>query len=573
MKSFLKVSLTVLATSVLSNVAFAQSNSQSLFPAANPPIMGSGAATALPNPGIQGIMSPKAPSPTSATPASAQTATPAPTPVAVTPPPSFPAAPAPLPPQTIDMSAVPVQTLLNSLSVNTPAQPMPVRQIQDIKSVTLKAGINSIIELPIGAARTINLPVTFNRVTIVIPEVVDVIPLNANSVQLMARQAGSTDIVFTNTDTGQNYRAHITSVLDIIPIQQAIDVATTGEHIVVKGVNKSIILTGTTRDPIVASTALAIAQRYVADPTSIVNQIQVLGGQQVMLRVRIAEVNRTVSKSLGINSTIDATRKAANGGTQGGIFGSSLSNAAGTALAATNPVGLLSTKVLGAVFTSTLSALESEGLVKTLAEPNLVAISGKTANFLSGFEYPVPTVSGTSGAVGAEYRAFGISLSFSPTVLSPTNIGLLIATEVSAQGENVSFPIGQTTTNLPTFTVRRANTTVELPSGGSIAIAGMISSDFQDTIAGTPGIKNVPILGKLFSSTDFRRHESELVIMVTAYLVEPTDGTQKLSSPGDGLMPPSDADIYLLNHLTGIMNRRPTTPPPSVARDVGYITE
>jgi pilus assembly protein CpaC len=229
--------------------------------------------------------------------------------------------------------------------------------------------------------------------------------------------------------------------------------------------------------------------------------------------------------------------------------------------------------VLGAVFTATMSALESEGLVKTLAEPNLVAISGKTANFLSGSEYPVPTVSGTTGSVGAEYRAFGISLSFSPTVLSPTNIGLTIATEVSAEGVNVSFPVGQTTTDLPTFTVRRANTTVELPSGGSIAIAGLISSDFQDTIAGTPGIKNVPILGRLFSSTAFTRHESELVVMVTAYLIEPTDGTQKLSSPTDGLMPPSDADLYLLNHLTGIMNRRPINPPSSVARDVGYITE
>jgi pilus assembly protein CpaC len=473
------------------------------------------------------------------------------------------------------------RAILDSLRVND----VPKLHSAPDRPTRLMANEALDFAMVIGGARMVDLPGPFDKATIVIPDVADVNILSPGHVQVVARKEGATDVVFTDP-SGASYKLHVTVSLNAAPVQAAVDAALPGEKISATAVNGSIVLSGSTRDATAATTAASIARRFVANPENVVNSIQVLGGQQVLLRVRVSEVSRTVVKQLGL----DTAYAKANGhvlfGNSPGLAadgvgaGASSTNATGglsqfAALgAAANPIGFVSTKALGGVFTAVASALESQGLVRTLAEPNLVAESGKTASMLAGSQYPVPQV-GAGGTTGTEYRNFGVSLAFTPTVLSPTSIGLDIATEVSTLGQNVSFPNGGLnggSFNVPIFNTRKASTTVELPSGGSIVIAGLVSGDFENTISGIPGLKDMPILGALFSSTDFQHNSSELIISVTAYLVQPTDAAA-VSGPTDALTPPSDLDLYVLYRLTGVASRRLAAPPRDIERDFGYITE
>ena len=448
-------------------------------------------------------------------------------------------------------------------------------------ALTLSSGASTPVNMSIGSARTLILPGEFDRATLVLPEVAEIIALSKNRVQVMARQAGSTDMVFTNTATGASFRAHITVGLDASPVQSAISGALPREKITATSIGGSIVLGGSTRDAATAAQATAIARRFVTDPLNgVINNIQVLGAQQVLLQVRVAEVSRNVVRQFGMNSAVrfgNSVVGNANLSTSTSTTGGKLSiGGAGFDTLATvaNPVGYLSTKVLGGLLNTTLNALESDGLVRLLAEPNLTTMSGQTANFLAGQQYPIPVV-GLNGTGGTEYRNFGVQLAFTPTVLSSNNISLQIMTELSTKADSVGIPSGGVVAQVPIFNVRRATTTVEMPSGGSIAIAGLIQSDFQNSLSGFPGIRNIPILGRLFSSTDFQRRESELVIIVTPYLVESSDPSNHLSAPTDGLIPPTDLDLYFMSRLTGANSRRGTSAsvPASVARNVGFITE
>lgn len=442
--------------------------------------------------------------------------------------------------------------------------------------ISLRAGAGVPVNLPIGTARTITLPGDFDRATVVLPEVADIIPISQNRVQVMARAPGATDIVFANTTTGATYRASVVVNLNASPVQEAINAALPRERISATSIANSIVLGGTVRDVATGARAVAIARRFVADPANgVVNNIQVLGGQQVMIQVRVAEVNRNVVKQFGMNSSVRFGSGAiGNAGlsNSGGTVGVAANLFGDTVAAIANPVGFLSTRALGGILNTTLSALETEGLVRLLAEPTLTALSGSTANFLAGQQYPIPVV-GLNGTGGTEYRNFGVALAFTPTVMSANNIAIQIMTEVSTRAESVGIPSGNNVSQVPIFNTRRATTTVELPSGGSIAIAGLIQSDFQNSMSGFPGIRNIPILGRLFSSTDFQRRETELVIIATPYLVEATDAANRLGSPTDGLVPPSDVDLFFMSRLTGTVSRRPGTPPPALSRSIGFITE
>ena len=483
------------------------------------------------------------------------------------------------------------RSILDSLRVNGgTAAPLPVRD----RPAMLSAGNIQDIALPVGGAQTVTVPGTFDRAIVVVPDVADVIVLSPGRIQVVARREGSTDLVLSSP-SGQNYKAHITVTANASPVQNAVSAAMPGEHFTVTAVNGALMITGSTRDAVAATTALNIAKRFVTDPNNVVNNIQVLGAQQVMLKVRVAEVNRTVLKQLGLSTSLAQSPTGGGSGVSQVIgndpllnqygTGSRIATGGGTSLnttggvqdllalgAATNPVAFLSTKAFGSVFTTVASALESEGLVKTLAEPNLVTQSGKTASMLAGSQYPVPTIS-QSGRTGTEYHNFGVSLAFTPTVMTPTSINLEIATEVSTKAESVTFPDGAGGTfAVPVFNTRRANTTVELPSGGSIVIAGLVSTDMANTLSGVPGLKDIPILGQLFSSVAFTRDETELVISVTSYLVEPTDA-RSLGDPQQGMHPVNDVDLYLLARMLG-RGTRPVAPPPQgVEHSFGYITE
>jgi pilus assembly protein CpaC len=492
-------------------------------------------------------------------------------------------APAVAPAAGVDLNAQ-AKALLDSLHLNDAVS----KPLVPDRTAKLTAGGEQTVNIPSGSSATIVLPGKFfDKAVVVMPDIADVVLIGDGHAQIVAKGNGTTDVVFSNPD-GDVFKAHVVVALDAAPIQQAMDTVLKDEHIVVKAVNGSVYLSGTVRDAATAAIALQVARRFVtsesANGPGIINQIKVIGGQQVLLQVRVSEVTRQAKKIMGLDSayatpggtvigtspTVAQYGRSPDGtGWNGG--NSPLTNAMSALGTSSNATGFFSRSLFGGAFTGVLNALESEGMARTLSEPNLVSVSGKTASMLAGGQYPVPTMN-QQGQISTNYQPFGVSLGFTPTVLSPTAISLDIKTEVSTIGQSVSYPVGTTTTQVPEFDTRRASTTVEVPSGGSIVIAGLLSRDFQNSISGLPGIKDIPIFGQLAQSTQFQNDESELIITVTAYLVDPIDA-QKTTTAGYGLKPPSDADIYALNRLTGMFATKPKEAPTSVERNFGYITE
>jgi pilus assembly protein CpaC len=291
----------------------------------------------------------------------------------------------------------------------------------------------------------------------------------------------------------------------------------------------------------------------------LVNRMTIDRPLQVQLRVRITEVDRNVTQQLGINWQAMGN---AVGNFYGGIFSGrpifNLNQPISTPSGGTTfPVNLPTNNaysLFGAFKTNNVNinvlvdALNQEGLLTVLAEPNLVALSGQTASFLAGGEFPIP-VSQTNGAISVEFKQFGVKLDFTPTVLNDRRISLKVRPEVSQIDTSVSVTTGGIT--VPGLSVRRADTTVELASGQSFAIGGLLQSNTTDIISQVPGLGSVPILGKLFSSTNYQNNKTELVIMVTPYLVEPTDPS-KLRSPLESLVSPSNDVEYSFRHQTGV---------------------
>ena len=216
-----------------------------------------------------------------------------------------------------------------------------------------------------------------------------------------------------------------------------------------------------------------------------------------------------------------------------------------------------------------LRAMERDGLVRTLAEPNLTAVSGETAKFLAGGEYPIPVVD-SNGKLSVTFKEFGVGLAFTPVVLSEGRISLKIETEVSELTDAGAVTL--TSITIPALKKRQAKSTVELPSGGSLALAGLISEDTRQNIDGFPGLKDVPVLGTLFRSRDFTKKETELVVIVTPYIVRPT-ARQNLARPDDGLAPASDLKANFLGHLNRVYGRGRELPPGDLKGDYGFIVE
>ena len=343
---------------------------------------------------------------------------------------------------------------------------------------------------------------------------------------------------------------------DIQGLKSRLNELLPNENVEVRSANRSLILSGTISGPKQMSNVMTVAEQYA--PGQVTNMMDVAGSQQVMLEVRFAEVSRSLARSLGLNPLLR-------------FFDGDTSIAFGTteALAlATNPVLGVLTGISGIgdsqgfVFGSQESGnfqidllidfLEGKGVVKTLAEPNLVALSGTTASFLAGGEFPVPVSqdgSGDNATITVEFKEFGISLAFTPTVINGDLINLVVAPEVSQidpQGSIASSGFA-----IPSLVTRRASTTVELRDGQSFSIAGLLQTDYADTVEQFPWVGDVPVLGALFRSTQFRRRESELVVIVTPRLVKPVPaGT--LNTAADNFIPPTDFDLFFHGQIDGL---------------------
>lgn len=418
--------------------------------------------------------------------------------------------------------------------------------------------VSKSIVLPLNKAAIVDLPRAASDVLVSQPTVVDAVVRSPRRVYLLGLQVGQTNAFFFDANGRQILNLEIQVERDLDALTALYRRLMPDSRITAEAVNDNVVLHGSVMSAPEAANAAAIAKRFVGDDEKVVNMLSIRDRQQVMLRVRVVEMQRRLVKQLGVdtngtvtldNSTIEFAAQNAftlAGGALGGLAGA----------ATTNGIGDLTN--LDFAF----QALEQTGLVRILAEPNLTAVSGEPAKFLAGGEFPVP-VGQDNGRVSVEFKEFGIGLGFTPVVLSKGRINLKISTEVSELTNENSFflPGGvvtdpntgaQTITSglqIPGLTVRRANTTVELPSGGSLVMAGLLQEDMRATIDGVPGLKDTPILGQLFRSRDFRNNESELVILVTPYLVKATHES-KLKDPSQGFAPASDAQAFLLGQIT-----------------------
>ena len=376
--------------------------------------------------------------------------------------------------------------------------------------------------------------------------------------------------------------AGIVTLATALAIQAAIARTVQGASgVSVHAAQTDAILTGTVPNAVAAQQAEAIARGYVGEKGGVVDNLTVLGAIQVNVRVRIAEISRQVTRQLGFNWQ-------ALGSGPGWRFGLLSGAASGGAISPLLPLGLPlfanSTAVpnqLGAGFTSgnklwdvngIIDALAADQLITILAEPNLTALSGETASFLAGGEFPIPIAGNTSNGattITVEFKTFGISLAVVPTVLSPTRVNLRVRPEVSQLSTNgaVSVPLATGTLTISALTVRRAETTIELGSGQSFAIAGLLQKTSIDQTNALPWIGEVPVIGALFKSNDFQRGESELVIIVTPYVVQPASSPTALRTPVDGFRPATDLDRILLGRQQA---PGPAGTPPL---DAGFILE
>ena len=415
-----------------------------------------------------------------------------------------------------------------------------------------------------GKSRVVELPERYASLMIADPKTADVLPLTTHSIYIVGKTPGSTalsvygpgkrllaavNVVVSGDLDGLKRRLH-----DILPDERNVEVRSAGAD--------SIVLSGAASSPAALNQVLTLAETYA--PKKVVNMMTVEGSQQVMLTVRFVEMKRSTAKDLRINTTIIGHTAQFNTCTFASCTTTPVTaptfgvNSGDTTL---NP-GLSPdsfAKILGVfhlgsgTVTTLIDALESKGLVKTLAEPTLVAMSGDTANFLAGGEFPIPVAQSGAGAAGGtpaitvEFKQFGIGLSFTPTILKDGLINMVVNPEVSAIDPANSFSTGNIV--VPGLSVRRAHTTVELRDGESFTIAGLLSENYANNIRQLPWVGDIPILGPLFRSSSFQRDESELVIVVTPHIATPRRGLMAL--PGDHFVPPSDFELFVTGAQTG----------------------
>jgi pilus assembly protein CpaC len=401
-----------------------------------------------------------------------------------------------------------------------------VIQISSSKSTSLK--------IAKGKPRTIKTNVPFYEIVIGDPEIANVNPLTDKSFYVLGNKLGTTGIALFDENKQLVGSIDIEVTLDTDKLASTIRDTVPGADIDVKSANGRLVLSGSADDAIAADKATKIASEFSGEE-KVINSVRISSSQQVQLNVRFVEINRQVGHELG--TQIAAQYIAGNSGVS---FNSNPNASDAT------PAGVLIGSLLSGGFSIdvAIKALEDRGVARRLAEPNLIARSGQTASFLAGGEFPIP-VQADNNSITVEYKKFGVSLDFTPTVLQDGLISLDIAPEVSSVDPSSSYKIG--TIAIPGFVVRRAHTSVDLKSGQSFMIAGLLQSQNDTTRQQIPGFGNVPVLGALFSSKAYQRHETDLVMIVTPYLVKPMDPTKKPRTPADGTFPASTSDYFLGN--------------------------
>lgn len=438
------------------------------------------------------------------------------------------------------------------------------------------------VKVIVNKSRTFRVETAFATIVAGSPDMIDVKSLSDHLIYIQGRQTGTTNVILFDTSMNQIGVLDVEVALDSNTLQQNIRASTGAQGIRVSASEGQVVLSGTAVDAVAAERAVSIANGSIGKGGVVVNAMSVAAPQQVMLEVRFLEVARTAGRTLGVNlfaANANATNVANTG--LGAPIPSAIGrapiggvNTSGSSPVGANPAGSL--PLLGTIGTlgagpngvavapfaslltsiirtgnggsvdALITALEEKGLVRRLAEPNLIALSGDAARFLAGGEFPVPIPNTTTNGfptVTIEYKKFGVELAFVPTVLSRGVINLRVEPSVSELDFANAITIQGTT--VPALTLRDARTTVELRDGQSFAIAGLLQTKNQEAVSQVPWIGSVPVLGTLFSSKSYQQQETDLVIIVTPRLVAPAAPGQALASPLDSRLPPNDVDFFL----------------------------
>jgi pilus assembly protein CpaC len=483
-------------------------------------------------------------------------------------------------------------------------------------------------KLSVGVSKSVmvQFPFELKDVLVADPERMDAVVQSSNRVFLIAKKVGQTNAFFFDIQGRQVLTLEVAVGADLSSLDELIKRFIPGSNVKSEMAGNAVVLTGLVRTPLDSTRATDIAFQFAqanqsaisstssttqkagggesetvtqaaqGTPTAassrksdmIINLLAIEGEDQVMLKVTVAEVQRSALKQFGINvgaliasgnfSTALLSQNALPLTAAGGLGTLPLAGVKAGALELVNQStsGHYQNSGLDTIFNTgntklagALRAMERDGLVKTLAEPNLTAVSGETAKFLAGGEYPIPVVDST-GKLSVTFKEFGVGLAFTPVVLSEGRISLKIETEVSELTNVGAVTLSNIT--ISALKKRQAKSTVELPSGGSLALAGLISEDTRQNIDGFPGLKDIPVLGTMFRSRDFTRSETELLVIVTPYLVRPT-ARKNLARPDDGLAPASELKANFLGHINRVYGRGRELPPGRLKGEIGFIVD
>ncbi|KIZ45156.1 secretin [Rhodopseudomonas palustris] len=419
------------------------------------------------------------------------------------------------------------------------------------------------LALGIGKSLVVDLPRDIKDVLVADPKIANAVVRSAQRAYIIGAAVGQTNIIFFDS-SGQQIAAYDIAVTrDLNGVRAALKQALPGADIHIEGLGEGVMLSGSVSSPIEAQQAGDLAARLTGDASKVVNSIVVRGRDQVMLKVTVAEVQRNIVKQLGVDlsASMNYGTAVVNFNTKNAFgYSGTPANSLTTSFGSTPSV------------TATLRAMETAGVVRTLAEPNLTAISGETAAFLVGGEFPVPSgVDSKTLQPTITFKKFGIMLNFTPVVMTEGRISLKVMTEVSEVSQENSVTLSGTI--IPSIKTRRVESTLEIPSGGTMAMAGLIQQQTKQAINGLPGMSQIPVLGTLFRSRDYINNQTELMVMVTPYVVRAV-AQKDLSRPDDGFADASDPQSDLLGNINRIYGVPGRSEPTQTYRGTyGFITD
>ncbi|TYB90175.1 type II and III secretion system protein family protein [Oceaniovalibus sp. ACAM 378] len=452
---------------------------------------------------------------------------------------------------------------------------VPAAQAETLR--VMNGSTSSALNVPMNRAVVVESDQPFAELSIANPSIADISTLSDRTIYVLGKAPGRTTLTLLNAEGRLITNVEVQVSPDIAEFKERLRQILPGEPIEVRTANDGIVLSGVVSSITRLDRALDLANRYA--PERVSNLMSVGGTQQVMLKVRFAEMQRSVRKSLSSSLAIGGMA----GGT-GVTLGTGSLQGANTTSVLTGQGYNSSKESEGALalgfgagslqFAVLLEALESKGVVRTLAEPNLTALSGQEASFLAGGEYPVPIVDG-DGGVSISYKPFGVELTFTPRVVDKDLINLQLKAAVSGLDNTVTFQANGFSVN--SFRRRETSTVVEMRDGESFAIAGLLEDDFQDLAGQVPWLGDIPVLGSLFRSAEYERKQSELVIIITPHLVTPVRG-EALVLPTDRITPPTESDLFLFGKTAGNTNRPTRGAAGEVAKQdfggsYGYVME